>query len=725
MIIVGYLAFLLFWLNDYNDLRLHCKALGVCFPAGAALLTYAVVNDVDFSLVLSSSRGIQSLIFAAIFAVFLLYALIFSLPVKVAYFAAGEERPVSRRGLYGLCRHPGILILWTIMFLLWFGCGLSASAALLYSALNLALAIYEDKYVFPETLTDYRQYKAQVPFLIPDFHRKEDDPVDYRIHEAAGDAMNFQDKLRVNGRKKVWAEYCGFLDLSLDEYMFIQKRLMSEQIACWCRSGLGKSLLHGQTPGSIEKFRDLFPLTSYRDYADILLAKDAEKLPAKPIVWIQTTWEGGIRPIKVAPYTREMLNTYRRNIVAVALLASCRKLGEFTVESGDSCLYGGAPLPYITGLLPSVLDEEIRMKWLPDTNENSGLSFGSRIKKGFSMGMRYGVDYFFAIGSVAEYITENFSKMGSSKKGSSKIKLSAKITFRYLRAKYICGRENREMRPGDIFKLKGFVATGTDARYYKQRLADAWGVMPIEIAAGTESTCLASETCEQKGMVFFPDACFYEFIPEDEMLQSLADPDFVPRTCLMNEVRAGVSYELVISVLHGGAFMRYRIGDVYHCLSAEEGKLPHFTYVDRIPTVIDIAGFTRITESSIGEVIRMSGLTGIADWFARKEYDENTPFMHMFLEMKPEAGIKDANILAEHLTVYFKHFDSDYSDLKKMLNIEPLQITVLPIGTMNAFRAEAGRMLCRINPNPMDVAQVIKIASKLQTECREKEGKAG
>jgi len=724
MIIVGYLAFLLFWLNDYNDLRLRCKALGVSFPVGATLLTYAIVSELDFSQALLHVRGIQSLLFAAVFAVFLLYALIFSLPVKDAYFAAGEERPVSRKGLYGFCRHPGVLIFWVIMFFLWFGCGLSAWSALLYSVLNLALAVYEDKYVFPETLANYRQYKAQVPFLIPSFHKKDDSPMDYRIHDAGTTTMNFQDKLRVNGRKKVWAEYCGFLDLSLDEYMFIQKRLMSEQIKCWSRSGLGRSLLHGQMPESIEDFRDLFPLTSYKDYADVLLAKDAEKLPAKPIVWIQTTWEGEIRPIKVAPYTREMLNTYRHNIVAVALLASCRKLGEFTVESGDSCLYGGAPLPYITGLLPSVLDEEIRLKWLPDTNENSGLSFGSRIKKGFSMGLNYGVDYFFAIGSIAEYITENFSKMGKSKKGGSKMHFSVKIACRYIKAKYICSRENREMRPGDIFSLKGFVATGTDARFYKQRLADAWGVMPIEIAAGTESTCLASETCEQKGMIFFPDACFYEFIPEDEMLHSLADPDFVPRTCLMDEVRAGVSYELVISVLHGGAFMRYRIGDVYHCLSAEQGQLPHFTYVDRIPTVIDIAGFTRITEFSIGEVIRMSGLTGIADWFARKEYDGNTPFMHMFLEMKPGAGIVETNVLMEHLTVYFKHFDSDYSDLKKMLNIEPLQITVLPVGTMNAFRAAEGRGICRINPNPVDVAQIKKIASKLQTECGEKEEKA-
>lgn len=78
-------------------------------------------------------------------------------------------------------------------------------------------------------------------------------------------------------------------------------------------------------------------------------------------------------------------------------------------------------------------------------------------------------------------------------------------------------------------------------------------------------------------MVFFPDACFYEFIPEQEMRRNLAEPDYQPRTCLMDEIQAGETYELVISVLHGGAFMRYRIGDMYHCLSAGGGQLPRLT----------------------------------------------------------------------------------------------------------------------------------------------------
>lgn len=130
------------------------------------------------------------------------------------------------------------------------------------------------------------------------------------------------------------------------------------------------------------------------------------------------------------------------------------------------------------------------------------------------------------------------------------------------------------MVPGDVFRLKGMVCTGTDARCYRENLSRAWGVYPVEIAAGTESTCIAAESRQRPGMVFFPDACFYEFIPREEMERSLEDRGYRPRTCLMDEVRAGQEYELVISVLHGGAFMRYRIGDMYRCLSAAAAPCP-------------------------------------------------------------------------------------------------------------------------------------------------------
>ncbi len=532
--------------------------------------------------------------------------------------------------------------------------------------------------------------------------------------------MKFQQKLKKAGKEALWQEYCGFLDLNMADYMYIQRRLMEEQLRRWQDSGLGRTFLHGERAETIEAFRSMMPLTGYADYADVLLARKADMLPDEPVIWIQTTWEGGLRPMKLAPYTRDMLDVYKHNVVAVTMLASGRAKGDFNVHDGERVLYGGAPLPYATGLLPSLIREDLNFAWLPDDNAASGLSFSQRIKAGFSMAMRGGLDYFFAIGSVANYITEHFGSAAGSRGGRGLV--SPVIAARYLRARYLCRRDGRALTPGDIFRIKGFVCAGTDSSCYKESLAAAWGVRPIEIAAGTESTCVAAETWEQQGMVFFPDACFYEFMPEDEMRRSLTDESYAPRTCLMDEVRAGERYELVISVLHGGAFMRYRIGDLYRCLSAGGGALPRFTFVDRVPSIIDIAGFTRITEASIEEVLRLSR-ADVGDWLARKEFDENgRPFLHMYVEFTPEAqrcAVTSKQVLTEHLSAYFRYFDSDYSDLKKLLGMEPLQLTVFRGGTLAAYRAASGRELARINAPDMDMADLLRFRERTATEGKE------
>lgn len=521
--------------------------------------------------------------------------------------------------------------------------------------------------------------------------------------------MRFDEKLKKVNHEQLWREYCGFLDMDLSEYMYIQRRLMEEQLHLWSSCGLGSKLLHGREPKTIDELREMLPLTTYADYADVLLPKRSEMLCDTPAVWIQTTWEGGLRPIKLAPYTREMLNRYRHNLISTVMMASAKEKGSFEVKKDFRVLYGGAPLPYTTGLMPSLFDEDLRLVWLPDSNSNSDLSFTQRIKKGFSMALSGGVDYFFAIGSVANYITENFGKSTGGSGGKTDISL--RHAMRYLRAKYVSRRDGRPILPKDIFHLKAFFYGGTDARCYRDRLAAAWGIVPTEAILGTESTCLRAETWEHNGMVFFPDSCFYEFIPEEEMNHNLNDPSYRPRTCLMDEVATGQNYELVISVLHGGAFMRYRIGDVFQCVSTGRGELPRFAYMDRVPSVIDIAGFTRITEQSMKEVIRLSRLN-LGEWALKKEFDEdNNPYLHLFVEIPPESLGEEVvvrQVLQQHLSVYFQYFDSDYSDLKKLLNMEPLQITILKSGTIVGYERERGHRIPRINPNLLDLQGLLK-----------------
>ena len=60
--------------------------------------------------------------------------------------------------------------------------------------------------------------------------------------------MNLEEKLKKQQYKEIWQQYCGFLDLSMDGYMKIQRRLMEEQIRLWSNCGLGQSILKGKHP---------------------------------------------------------------------------------------------------------------------------------------------------------------------------------------------------------------------------------------------------------------------------------------------------------------------------------------------------------------------------------------------------------------------------------------------------------------------------------------------
>ena len=134
--------------------------------------------------------------------------------------------------------------------------------------------------------------------------------------------------------------------------------------------------------------------------------------------------------------------------------------------------------------------------------------------------------------------------------------------------------------------------------------------------------------------------------------------------------------------------------------------LPHFEYIDRVPSVIDIAGFTRITEGSINKVLELSGLpTG--KWFALKEYNgDKRSYLHFWVEIdvdSPQAAYLDEQLIKEHFSVYFRHYDHDYNDLKRLLGVEPLTVTIIPAGTIDRFENKYGHPIRKINPSMQDV----------------------
>lgn len=528
--------------------------------------------------------------------------------------------------------------------------------------------------------------------------------------------MTFEERLMKKQYGILWQEYCGFLDFSISEYMAVQNRLLMEQIEMYNDCELGKRFFRNRKPNSVEEFRKLVPLTSYNDYADILLNKNESALPSKPVIWIETTWEGGKNPVKVAPYTESMVKANKNIFLTCMILATSNKKGEFSLDRNDKFLYGMAPLPYLTGLAPYSIQGELSIDFLPPLQEAEKMSFGQRNTVGFKLGLKKGIDLFFGVSSVILRMSEMFS---SGSKDDKEFKLSNNtlhMNYRLLKAWNNNRVTKTPILPKDIWKLKGLICAGTDTLHYKDKIEEYWGIRPLEIFGGTETACIASETWEKDGLVLFPDLCFYEFIPEIEMERNIENPSYIPKTYLMNELIPGTNYELVITNLKGGAFVRYRLGDMFKCLTTgkEDGevKLPKFSYLDRIPTTIDISSFTRISESTIKEVISLSKID-INDWFAIKEFDENDKsFMHLYMELGAE-GIKGASakdLIKEHLSLYFRYVDNDYRDLKKLLGMDPLQVSIIPTGTIQYFKFMNHKQLRRMNPLPYDVLEILKIA---------------
>jgi hypothetical protein len=141
--------------------------------------------------------------------------------------------------------------------------------------------------------------------------------------------------------------------------------------------------------------------------------------------------------------------------------------------------------------------------------------------------------------------------------------------------------------------------------------------------------------------------------------------------------------------------------------------LPHFRYVDRIDPIIDLAGFTRITEATITEVLNLSHLH-IDQWFARKLYDsEKRPYINLCVEVnhpEGEPGIDDVDLIKEQLEIYFKYIDKDYKDLKRMLGIEPLKVTILPSGSIQKYQRTIKHTINKVNPSHYDVMEILKVA---------------
>lgn len=266
------------------------------------------------------------------------------------------------------------------------------------------------------------------------------------------------------------------------------------------------------------------------------------------------------------------------------------------------------------------------------------------------------------------------------------------------------------MLPKDLWPLKGLACYGMDTSIYREQIRHYWGKEPLEGYAATEAGMIATQAWNKKNMTFFPSSCFLEFVPETEWLKSRENKNYQPSALLLDEVKPGERYEIIITSFYGMPFLRYRLGDLIRIVALEDEeagiKLPQMVFESRADDLIDIAGFTRLDEKTIWQAIANTGIK-FEDWTARKEYEGNEPVVHLYIEPRQEIEVTELERLVHQKLVTI---NTDYRDLESMLGIRPLRVTLLSSGSFQRYYEEkkkGGADLARLKPPHMNASDAI------------------
>ncbi len=327
--------------------------------------------------------------------------------------------------------------------------------------------------------------------------------------------------------------------------------------------------------------------------------------------------------------------------------------------------------------------------------------FEDSIRRGFELALSEGLDLFYGLSSVLVAAGERFDG-GMGLKSVLSLLSRPRLFLRLAKAWLKSRLARRAIWPKDLWSPKGLVSAGADASVYRERIKTMWGRYPLHVYGATESIVLAVQTWDYEGMTFVPHFNFLEFVPEDEQAKLRKYPSHQPATLLLDEVRPGERYEMVITSFMGGAFVRYRIGDLVKITALRNNKLnidiPQMEFEGRADDLIDVAGFTRLTEKTIGQAIEGIGLA-YEDWTVRKEAREK-PVLHLYLELKPNGHRSEVEV-ATAIHEQLKSLDHDYADLERMLGLKPLEVTLLPSWTFREYVSKqkaAGAELGQLKP---------------------------
>ncbi len=492
---------------------------------------------------------------------------------------------------------------------------------------------------------------------------------------------------------ELWQMCCGFVRLSVEQFMAIQERLLLEQLELLRRCPLGKKIMRGAYPETMAEFRQQVPLTIYADYCPELLEKRENDLPAKPASWVRTSGRSGEYPCRWVPMTSAFSHELSILMYGIGSLANCKGWGDTSrIPEHPKMVYTVAPRPYMSGAMASMLEQQTPIDYLPTLDKAESLSFEDRIKLGFKQALSQGFDYFFGLSPVLVTIGDKFSQ-SSDKVDIRPLLSQPRALFRLTKGLVKSKLARRPMLPKDLWSVRGIISTGLDSWAYREKIKQLWGRYPLDVYGSTEGGIIATQTWDYDSMTFIPNLNFLEFIPEKEHVKWQLDRSYQPKTVLLDEVKAGEKYELVITNFHGGTLVRYRIGDMVKITSLHNAKLginlPQMVFERRADGVFNFV-VIQLTEKQIWQAIERVGVA-YEDWTAFKKPGE--PVLRLYIE--PKNGFPGSeSAIAKALRKQLLKTDNDsqstsgaLEDLTDMFDFS-VEVKLLPRGAFANYMAQ-------------------------------------
>ncbi len=497
--------------------------------------------------------------------------------------------------------------------------------------------------------------------------------------------------LKQGRTEELWQMCCGYLKLNIQEFMELQNNLLLQQLEMFNDSPIGKKIMRGTKPKTVEEFRRMVPLTDYKDYCPELLEKREDVLPTKPDMWAHSSGRAGDYPFKWIPLSKEYVLEMSKVLYGLGMMSCAGYWGDVSqIPNNIKLLYGVAPRPYISGTFADVLTLQSPFKYLPDLETAEKLTYEKRIAEGFKQGLNEGVDYFFGLSLILVRVGEKL-RDSSNKVDIRQYLGQPRALWRLLRALIKSRLAGRPILPKDLWSIKGMLGSGVDSGIYKDKIMELWGRKPLDLYTTTEGGILATQTWEYEDLTFIPNLNFFEFVPEDELVKWQMDRSYRMKTVLLDEVEAGKNYEIVITGLHGSPLMRYRIGDMIKITSLRDEKLginvPQMVFERRVDDVINFA-FIQLNERAIWQAIEKSGVP-YNDWIAFKNIGETE--LHILIEPQNGQMVSETDLskaIFNELTKTDEQAKTLMPDEHAIVTDFKVSVNYLPKGAFDNYTAQ-------------------------------------